>query len=327
MPHCDGYRYCLTMIDRFSRWPEAVPLVNQEATTVAEAFFNHWIARFGVPLRVTTDQGRQFESNLFKHLNRLTGTTHIRTTAYHPASNGMVERFHRQLKAAIRCHQSRWTEALPAVLLGIRSAWKDDINATTAEMLYGQPLRLPGELLTPRIREEDDINAETFVKQLRQRLQDIRPAVINRHGDKKIFIFKDLATTGQVFVRHDGPKRPLQHPYDGPYRVVSRSDKFFIVNVKGKNITISIDRLKPAYTILDNIEQPEQEPEQLGGYVITTAPLKPDPQPEPPAALIAPDVPPARVSAGSGNTTTRIHRQTRSGRQVRFPDRFQSGLS
>ena len=90
----------------------------------------------------------QFESFLFRHLNILTGTTHILTTAYHPAPNGMVERFHRQLKAAIRCHQLRWTEALPLVLMGICSSWKEDLSATAAEMVYGQPLRLPGQFLT-----------------------------------------------------------------------------------------------------------------------------------------------------------------------------------
>jgi cleavage and polyadenylation specificity factor subunit 1 len=91
---------------------------------VARAFFETWICRIGVPLRVTTDQGRQFESFLFRQLNILTGNSHFRTNAYHPAANGMVERFHRQLKAAIRCQQRRWTEALPLVLMGIRSSWK-----------------------------------------------------------------------------------------------------------------------------------------------------------------------------------------------------------
>ena len=126
------------MIDRFNRWTEAVPICDQEATTVARAFYDHWIARFGVPLRLTTDQGRQFESHLFRQLKRLTGSKHFHTTSYHPQANGMVERFHRQLKAAIKCHQNdRWTETLPTLLLGVRSAWKEDVQATAAEMLYG----------------------------------------------------------------------------------------------------------------------------------------------------------------------------------------------
>jgi hypothetical protein len=65
-------------------------------------------------------------------------------------ANGVVERFHRALKAAIMCHaDQQWTEALPLVLLGIRTAFKEDLQASVAELVYGEPLRLPGELLTP----------------------------------------------------------------------------------------------------------------------------------------------------------------------------------
>ena len=173
------------------------------------------------PLRLTTEQRRQ--SHLFRQLNRLTGSSHFHTTAYHSQANGMVERFHRQLKAAIKYHQNdRWTETLSTVLLGVRSAWKEDLQATAAEILYGTPLRLPGEFLSARISTTDDDNVADFVKELRQRFQDPRPVNSSHHGGKKPFIFKDLASTDQVFVRHNGPKGPLQLPYDGPFRVVSR---------------------------------------------------------------------------------------------------------
>lgn len=89
--------------------------------------FYSWITRFGTPLQVTTDQGRQFKPPLFKKLAILTGTTNLRKTAYHPAANGMVKRLHRQLKAAIKCHQnSRWTEVLCTVLLGVRATFRKD---------------------------------------------------------------------------------------------------------------------------------------------------------------------------------------------------------
>ncbi|KAI5734812.1 hypothetical protein M8J77_010696 [Diaphorina citri] len=86
-----------------------------------------------------------------RELSTLTGSHHLRTTAYHPAANGMVERLHRQLKAAIKCHHTaRWTDILPTVLLGIRAAWRDDFKASCAELVYGEPLRLPGEFLASK---------------------------------------------------------------------------------------------------------------------------------------------------------------------------------
>lgn len=150
LPLCSGHRYCLTIVDRFTRWPEAYPLQDMTAETCATALISGWISRFGCPEHITTDRGRQFESHTFKALAAMISATHHTTTSYHPAANGLVERLHRQLKAAITCHaSSNWVEVLPWVLLGIRSAWKEDIQSSAAEVVYGEPLRLPGQFFTP----------------------------------------------------------------------------------------------------------------------------------------------------------------------------------
>ncbi|GFW71945.1 hypothetical protein TNCV_3221211 [Trichonephila clavipes] len=131
LPPSNGYTYCLTMIDRFSKWPEAQPLKDITAETVVEGFFSSWVSRCGTPAILTTDSGRQFESSLFKALSKLLGVQKCRTTGYHPQANGMIEELHRPLKSAIKCHATEhWTEVLPIILLGLRASLKEDILCT-----------------------------------------------------------------------------------------------------------------------------------------------------------------------------------------------------
>lgn len=259
MPVSKGCRYCLTMVDRFSRWPEAIPVPDIAADTIANCIFANWMARFGVPVRITTDQGRQFEADLFRKLTQLTGTTHYRTTAYHPAANGMVERFHRQLKTAIKCHQTeRWVEILPIVLMGIRAAWKEDLQATTAEMIYGEPIRLPGQFLTNN--KTNDENSRSVVEQLRKNLQDLQPQEVKRHGQITPFIFQNMKTASHAFIRRELLGGALQPPYEGPYEIIKRGGKVITLRRNGKDINVSIDRVKPAYILEEENSETKIKP-------------------------------------------------------------------
>ena len=332
MPCSEGYRYCLTMIDRFSRWPEAIPIINQEATTVARAFYENWICRFGAPKRVTSDQGRQFESYLFKALNAISGTTRLRTTAYHPQANGMVERLHRQLKAAIMCHRdASWTKRLSTILLGIRSAFKVDIQATAAEMLYGENLRLPGEFLgdSPTIQDA----GSNYVKELRSHFQSITPTDVPSHGTKRTFVHANLATCQQVFLRTDAVRTGLQPPYEGPFSVISRTDKVFVLRINGVNKTVSIDRVKPVF--IHSETAPSAEPLISSTYIPPLRPRATTAQaadlPEDGAndnfadsALPSPQI----DTRGIRKKTVRFNLPPvrRSVRNSRFPDYFQAGF-
>jgi hypothetical protein len=222
----------------------------------------------------------------------------------------MMERFHRQLKADIRCHQRRWTEAFLLALMGIRSSWKEDLGATTAEMVYGQPLRLPGQFLTPLTSSEFIYSAAPVVKQLKAAFEDLRPTSVERHGDKKVFIFKDLATSSHVFIRNDGNKRPLEQPYSGPYRVESRSDKWFIVSVNGRDKTVSVDRLKPAFVLTDDIDDRADAFSELDDSLLVSLS----------------GLPPVNC-AGVPNAVNKEINRTRYGRRVRFTNRFQAVFS
>jgi len=163
------------MVDRFTRWAEIIPLPDITAETIAKNIFSGWIARFRTPAQITTDQGRQFEADLFRSLTKFTGTKDIRTAAYHPEANGMVERFHRQLEAAIKAHQTEaWTKVLPVILLGIRATWKEDIKSTPAEMVYGEPIRLPGQFLDDQRPTEKGQNHD-FLESLKTAMEKLRP--------------------------------------------------------------------------------------------------------------------------------------------------------
>lgn len=311
LPMSKGYSYCLTAIDRFSRWPEAWPMVTITAEEVADRFVNGWIARFGVPTSVTTDQGRQFESDLFRRLMNIGATKRIRTTSYHPQANGMIERFHRQVKAALMCHSETWQQALPLVLLGVRTALKEDLKCSSAELVYGEPLRLPGEFLVPTSIQPNRV--EDFVVQLQAHMAKLRPVPAARHARPTSFVFKDLENTSHVLLRDDTVRRPLQPPYTGPYRVLSRNNKLITIDITGRQSTVSIDRVKPAYLAPD--------PENTS-HLVTTA----EEAPVPPVTTAAPSsfgLPlPCLPPAVATNNTAQQPVTTRSGRTVRFKHRL-----
>jgi cleavage and polyadenylation specificity factor subunit 1 len=140
-----------------------------------------------------------------------------RTTAHHPATNGLVERFHRTLKAVIMCHaDQQWTEALPLVLLGIRTSYKTDLQASVVELVYGEPLRIHGELLTPTA---DPVEPVHLITQLRRHMSRLRPVPTARHASPTTFVHKDLHNCTRLSLpgrNTPGPGAPLQWPLPGP---------------------------------------------------------------------------------------------------------------
>ena len=146
IPSCQGFSYLLTMIDRTSRWPEAVPLSSITYESCARAFISPWVSRFGVPALPTLDQGAQFTSSVWSEVCSILGISRIKTTSLHPQSNGMIKRFPCSLKSSLRPRLagSEWVNHLPLVMLGLRASPKDDSGSSPAEAVYGSVLSLPG---------------------------------------------------------------------------------------------------------------------------------------------------------------------------------------
>ncbi|GFS94669.1 retrovirus-related Pol polyprotein from transposon opus, partial [Nephila pilipes] len=126
--------YCLTCTDRFSCWMGVVSLPDITAEIVVEAFYEHWICRFGVPATIITDQGREFESQLFRSIAVICGAKVGHTTSYHP-----------------QC---------------LRAALRPDVNHTITQMVYGQQVNISVDILkTAYVLEPDYDNEQTTVEQ------------------------------------------------------------------------------------------------------------------------------------------------------------------
>ena len=255
LPPSHGYTYLFTVVDRYTRWPEALPLRDITTASCARAFTLGWIARFGVPEDISSDRGVQFTSQLWADVSQLLGMALHRTTAYHPQANGLVERFHRHLKCALKARLTgpAWLNELPWVLLGIRTAPKEDLGTSSAELVYGAPLTVPGDCL-PSCTESAPPNVT--LQRLRERVGSLAPTPMSRHGDRPSAVPPDLSTTEYVFIRRDTLLPPLHRPYDGPYRILRRGDKTFEIDRGGTPEVVTVDRLKPAHLDLTQPVQP-----------------------------------------------------------------------
>ena len=149
LPSSKDCSYILTMIDRTTPWPEAVPLSSISTETCVKAFISAWILRFGIPATLTSDRGAQFTSSVWTQVCRVLGISASQTTSFHPQSNGMIDRFHRSLKTSLRARaaDSDWVSHLSLVLLGLRSVPKEDTGFSISEAVYGSALTIPGEFL------------------------------------------------------------------------------------------------------------------------------------------------------------------------------------
>ena len=336
LPSSEGYTYIFTIIDRYTRWLEAVPLQSMTAQDCARALLRTWIARFGVPDELTSDQGRQFTSNLWKELNVSLGIHSQTTTAYHPQANGMVERTHRVLKERLmaRGAASSWMDHLPLVLLGIRTSARADSNLCPAEMTFGTSLRLPGEFFAP---SDHSSSGSPFIDQLRATFAALRPTPPVYHqkasaAGPSSAVPAPLQGVTHVFVRVDAVKPPLTRPYTGPFLVLAAGSKVFTLSRNGAPWKVSVDRLKPA----SGFDPPDAATSSVP--TLPAAPAVPDIPAlpvAPAAAVMDPDSttrPPPSPGISSPSSVPALPTYsnvcsrgvTRFGRVLRVPERYQS---
>ncbi|BHF60635.1 hypothetical protein SprV_0100360000 [Sparganum proliferum] len=260
---------------------------------------------FGAPSTVTTTRSAQFRSALFQTSLKFFGCTRIRTTAYHPAANGMVERFHRQLKTVLGAagDPGNWSDNLLHALLGIRADLKSiwtvaQLNCFSALSSDCQARWSPQPLVVHR---------------LNQFMRSPSP-VPPRTPTTESCVEKGLDNCIYVFVRCDRVRQPLEPLYEGPFRVPARNTKTCRI-LRGDGDVVSVDRVKAAFA-----EEPPDLPQ--GQDCADPLPRNPPPPlphaPPPSQPSLVPLSPTASDPCSSNATGIRI---ARSGRRVYFLDR------
>ena len=277
----NGNSYILVVGDYFTRWMEAYPIQNQEAVTVAQKLVDEIFCRFSVPEQLHSDQGRQFESAVIKEICNLLHIEKTRTTAYHPQSDGLVERFNRTLLSMLttcgRSHPFEWEDHIRKVCF----AYNTSVQATTGYspffLMFGRQARLPidlmygtecGNSVTKTVPEYVTKLSEAFVEAYAA-VRDTMGAKLQRqkefynkkvHGDPHkpgdfVLLFNPAVPKGG--------SRKFHSPWTGPFKIVERVSEatYHIQNtVDGKTSIVHFDRLKRCRPdIRTNIKQTKKD--------------------------------------------------------------------
>jgi transposase InsO family protein len=174
-PSRSGVENVLVMTDVFSKYTLAVPTRDQRAETVAQTLVTEWFYKFGVPSRLHSDQGRNFESLLLRQLCSLYDVDKSRTTPYHPAGNGQCERFNRTLHNLLRTlpvsRKRDWVSCLPQLLFSYNTTPHQVTGESPHFLMFGQEPRLPVDFLLGRVQEPVAGRVHEWVLEHQTRLQ------------------------------------------------------------------------------------------------------------------------------------------------------------
>jgi len=272
-PHPKSSRqncYILTVVCHFSKWGEAIALPNHTAPVVARALVTHVFSRFGVPLQLLTDRGSEFESVLFAELMKWLEIDKIRTTAFHPSCNGVVERFHRTLNSMLAKivseSQRDWDEKLPYVMAAYRASPHSSTGFSPNRLFLGRENRMPLDLVKGLPLEEvhSDATVDDFIVRqhelaesaYRVAREQLQAAAQRRKRAYDVRVKPEELTVGDwVWYhyprRYSGRSPKWQKNYTGPYLVVREIPPVNYVlqrSPRSKTFVVHKDKLKKCHS-------------------------------------------------------------------------------
>lgn len=258
-----GNRYLVVICDYFTKWPEAFPVPDIKAETVAHVLVDGFFCRYGTPYQLHSDRGAQFESKLFQQICELLDIRKSRTTAYRPQSDGLVERMNRTLEqmlsAHVNEHQTNWDRHLQRCLLAYRSSVHSSTKETPAMLMLGHEIHLPVDIMFHAATSEQS-SVNTYVISLKNNLQRAfchareadaaaqrrQKSYYDKHAKEPKFKPGDYVRLHSPAVK-PGTTPKFHRPWRGPYIVLEQIDDVVlrIADKAGTTQTVHVDRLKP----------------------------------------------------------------------------------
>lgn len=257
-----GNIFVLVIVDQFTKWIDCVALPDQKAERIAYEFFVHFVANFGCPVEIHTDQGRNFDGDLFKAFCELLEITKTRTTPYHPSSNGQVERYNRVLLQMVRCYIDNqdmdWDKHLPWLVSALHATEHRQTGFTPNKLMLGREVLKPLDILlgisstkfTKDKPSEWVLKLEKSLIQAHKLARDfLQSSQIRQKRDYDLHLKECRFEVGDLVYRLDestkvGVSSKLRPPWKGPYLVIKQDPPLFVVKSQKGIMTLHHDKLK-----------------------------------------------------------------------------------
>ena len=252
----NGCEYILLVVDHFTRYAQAYPTRNKSSVTAARILFNEYIPRFGIPARILSDQGKEFDNSLFQHLGKFCGLTRSRTSPYHPQTNGTCERMNSTLLQMLRTlpesDKNKWPDKLNQLIFAYNCTNHSTTRCSPYFLLFGREPLLPLDFFlcgtskrTLKARRYRD-----FVEEWEKRMSEAYSLVQERCKAakersearwKKRLIATQLKVGDKVLVSN---KREQGGP--GKIRARWEADVFEVIEVLGEGVVYKVANLSKA---------------------------------------------------------------------------------
>jgi transposase InsO family protein len=175
-PAKGGYGNILVITDHFTKYAVAVPTRNQTAKTTAEAFYNEFIVKYGIPIKLHSDQGANFDSNLIRELCDIMNIKKTRTTPYHPMGNGCVERYNRTLLNMLGtlepAQKADWKKYVSSLVYAYNCTKHESTKVSPFQLMFGRKPKLPIDAVFESADSQNSAKTTTeYVEDLKERMK------------------------------------------------------------------------------------------------------------------------------------------------------------